>query len=32
MTNIALIGKNYDTLAESERGPQVSVHQNTLAV
>jgi hypothetical protein len=32
ITNMAVIEKNYVTLAESDRGPQVATHFNTLAV
>lgn len=32
ITNMAVIEKNYQTLAESERGAQVAIHFNTLAV
>lgn len=32
ITNLTLIEKFYDTLAESDRGPQVALHRNTVAV
>lgn len=32
ITNMSLVEKLYDTLAESERGPQVCTHKNTLVV
>ena len=32
ITNMQLIEKLYDMLAESDRGPQVATHQNTLVV
>ena len=32
ITNLTLIEKFYDTLAESDRGPQVAIHRNTVAV
>ncbi|CDW75232.1 UNKNOWN [Stylonychia lemnae] len=32
ITNIQQIQTNYDTLAESERGPQIVQHMNTVAV
>ena len=32
ITNLAVIEKNYDSLAESDRGPQIAIHKNTLSV
>eukprot|EP00347_Sterkiella_histriomuscorum_P002132 403369345 len=32
ITNIDLVQQNYETIAESERGPQIAIHKNTLAL
>jgi hypothetical protein len=32
ITNLNLIEKYYDTMAESDRGPQVATHKNTVAI
>lgn len=30
VTNLTIVEKNYDTLAESERGPQIVTHLNSV--
>jgi len=32
ITNVELVSRNYDTIAESERGPQIVEHLNSLCV
>ena len=32
ITNIDLVEQNYECIAESERGPQIAIHKNTVAV